>query len=146
MGDVSPKSLISVVPFDFTFGGPNLFCSRLPTMNIQIVLFDGFDELDVFAPFEVLHMAALLVPDMQVKLVSPGPVEQVTSNRSIQVQTQGMLGQLAPDLVVVPGGGWIDDAPQGARAEHRRGVLPAALAKLHADGVIMASVCTGAML
>jgi transcriptional regulator GlxA family with amidase domain len=49
-------------------------------------------------------------------------------------------------VVIVPGGGWIDRSPQGARAEAQRGVLPAVLAELHRGGTVVASVCTGAML
>src|SRR5262249_37090284 len=36
--------------------------------------------------------------------------------------------------------------PRGARVEAERGALPAALARLHAAGTILAGVCTGAML
>lgn len=115
-------------------------------MHIQIILFDGFDELDVFAPFEVLHMATRFKPDLQVQLVSLDKVEHVVSGRGIQVRAQGCLGEPKPDLIIVPGGGWMDRSPQGARAEHERGVLPARIRELHVDGAIAASVCTGAML
>jgi transcriptional regulator GlxA family with amidase domain len=56
----------------------------------------------------------------------------------------GVLGD--PDLVLVPGGGWNDGSPQGARAEARRGDIPRALAARHAAGRRVGSVCTGAML
>jgi transcriptional regulator GlxA family with amidase domain len=56
----------------------------------------------------------------------------------------GVLGD--PDLVLVPGGGWSDRAGAGAWAEARRGVLTAALARRHAAGGRVGSVCTGAML
>ncbi|MCA1696894.1 MAG: DJ-1/PfpI family protein, partial [Actinobacteria bacterium] len=36
--------------------------------------------------------------------------------------------------------------PQGAWAEFQRGELPAAIARLHQAGAIVATVCTGAML
>ena len=31
-------------------------------MHAQIVLFDGFDPLDVVAPYEVLHAGAIAAP------------------------------------------------------------------------------------
>jgi transcriptional regulator GlxA family with amidase domain len=50
------------------------------------------------------------------------------------------------DILLVPGGGWVGRAPQGARAEVERGTIPAAIAHLHQNGGAIASVCTGAML
>jgi transcriptional regulator GlxA family with amidase domain len=49
-------------------------------------------------------------------------------------------------LILVPGGGWNDRSPQGARAEVASGVIPKHLARLHGEGTIIAAVCTGAML
>jgi transcriptional regulator GlxA family with amidase domain len=51
-----------------------------------------------------------------------------------------------PNLIVVPGGGWIGRAATGARVEAERGEIPTMLAQLHARGTVVASVCTGAML
>jgi transcriptional regulator GlxA family with amidase domain len=62
------------------------------------------------------------------------------------VCAEGKLGANRPDLIVVPGGGWITRSPAGAWAEAQRGALPNQLAQLHRDGVTTASVCTGAML
>jgi len=115
-------------------------------MNIQIVIFDGFDELDAVGPFEVLKLAGSLRPEIQTKMVTLDAVEQITANHGMQIRPQGRLGESAPDVVIVPGGGWIDQAPVGVREEVRRGMLPARLAQLHGAGATMASVCTGAML
>ena len=115
-------------------------------MNIQILIFEGFDELDAVGPFEVLKLAGSLTPEFQTQLVTLDAAEQITANHGMQVRPQGRLGESAPDIVIVPGGGWIDRAPVGAREEARRGVLPARIAQLHGAGVTMASVCTGAML
>jgi len=48
--------------------------------------------------------------------------------------------------VLVPGGGLLDGSPTGVLAEIERGAIPAALARLHAGGAVVASVCTGALL
>jgi putative intracellular protease/amidase len=37
-------------------------------MQITIVVFDGFDELDVFAPYEVLRRATEMGADLNVIL------------------------------------------------------------------------------
>ncbi|MFB6176115.1 MAG: DJ-1/PfpI family protein, partial [Halobaculum sp.] len=52
----------------------------------------------------------------------------------------------APDLLVVPGGGWNDRSMAGAWAEYQRGAIPDAVAAHHDAGATVASVCTGGML
>jgi transcriptional regulator GlxA family with amidase domain len=115
-------------------------------MNVQIVPFNGFDELDAIAPHEIWQMARELKPDLNVQLVTLDGAKDITASNGLRVQAQGQLGAIKPDLVVVPGGGWITRSPVGAWAEAQRGALPDRLAQLNHDGVIMASVCTGAML
>ena len=114
-------------------------------MKVQIVLYDGFDELDAIGPYEVLRNAALGAADLEVALVALRPVEKVTASHGLEVVPQGVLDDSA-DLVLVPGGGWVDRAERGAWGEARRGDLPRALASLHGGGAAVTSVCTGAML
>jgi transcriptional regulator GlxA family with amidase domain len=110
-----------------------------PAMNVEILLFDGFDELDVFGPFEGL------ADELDTTLVTLEGAREVTSARGIVVRAGRQLGE-RPDILVVPGGGWLDRAPQGARAEYERGAIPSAIAARHANGTTVASVCTGALL
>jgi len=49
-------------------------------------------------------------------------------------------------MLIVPGGGWNSRSPRGARAEVARGDLPRLLAREHARGTAVASVCTGGMV
>jgi transcriptional regulator GlxA family with amidase domain len=112
---------------------------RIAAMQIEILLFDGFDDLDAFGPYEVLTNGGL-----DARLVTLEPRDAVTTSHGARVIPHGVLGQ--PDLVLVPGGGWNSGAPAGARAEADRGELPAALARRHAAGGRVGSVCTGAML
>ncbi|MFI5275866.1 MAG: DJ-1/PfpI family protein, partial [Ktedonobacterales bacterium] len=114
------------------------------TMRAEIILYDGFDDLDAFAPHEVLRRAAAVVADFSVDLVTVDDAESVTSAYGVALGTPQRLGQ--PDLLLVPGGGWAARALQGARAEAERGVIPAALAEAQARGATIATVCTGAML
>ncbi len=116
-------------------------------MLIQIVLFHGFDELDVIAPFEVLKNAAAAGANLQVELVTLADTQEITAAHGLQVRVAGRLGNgPLPDILLVPGGGWNNHAPQGARAEVQRGELPSAIARLHTEGTTIASVCTGGML
>lgn len=116
-------------------------------MQIEIVLFDGFDELDALAPYEVLQRAAEAGADLRVALVTLGGAEMVTAFHGLRVRPDGRLGQDGrPDVLIVPGGGWNHRGPYGTRVEAERGELPAAIARLHAVGTVVAAVCTGAML
>ncbi len=116
-------------------------------MKVQIVLFPGYDELDVIAPYEVLRNAARAGADVQTELVTLDGAEETTAGHDLRVRTKGCLDRDArPDLLLVPGGGYAARAPQGAWAEAQRGELPAAIAALHKAGTIIAAVCTGTML
>jgi transcriptional regulator GlxA family with amidase domain len=120
--------------------------STQPITRIAIVLFDGFDELDAVGPFEVFKNAARSGAPVEVRLARLGGPGTVRASHGLQVHVDSGLDQ-GVDLVLVPGGGW--NAPPGtpgARAEVERGLLPSAIAKLHADGAMVASVCTGAMI
>jgi transcriptional regulator GlxA family with amidase domain len=109
-------------------------------MHVQILLYDGFDELDAVGPYEVLSGAGL-----PTELVTLEPAERVTASHGAVFVPHAVLGE-RPDLLVVPGGGWSARKPVGTRGEYERGVVPAAIAARHAAGSRVASVCTGAML
>jgi transcriptional regulator GlxA family with amidase domain len=114
-------------------------------MNICIVIYDGADEIDCIGPLEVFRRAALLSGDMEASLVTLGPQAEVTLAHGLKVRPDGVLfGR--PDLVVVPGGGWMNRSSRGVRAEIQRGQLGTTIAELHASGTLMAGVCTGAMV
>ena len=108
-------------------------------MTIEILLFDGFDDLDAFGPFEVLRTAG-----MHGAVGDGGGRATVTSAGGARIVPDGVLGD--PELVLVPGGGWNDRSGRGAYYEAQRGVIPARLAERHRRGRRVGSVCTGAML
>lgn len=113
-------------------------------MRIEIVVFDGFDPLDVIAPWEVFVRAAAFDADFEVALVRPDGAGPVTTAYGLQMQIAETLG--TPDGVLVPGGSWVDAADTGVRREIRRGTLPHAIAELSTSVRWVASVCTGALL
>jgi len=114
--------------------------------EITVVVYDGFDELDAVAPYEVFSNAAARGCDLDVSLRALDAEETVTASHGLRVEVDGLLGDADPDLVVVPGGGWNDRADASAWAEAQKGDLPRALAALHERGVELAAVCTGGML
>jgi transcriptional regulator GlxA family with amidase domain len=117
-------------------------------MHVAILLYDGFDELDAIAPFEVFANAADAGADCTVSLRTLDDDLQVTASHGLRVEADGTLDALDtnPDLLVVPGGGWNDRSSAGAWTEAERGTIPDRVASLHADGVALAAVCTGGML
>ncbi|SFC15205.1 DJ-1/PfpI family protein [Halobiforma haloterrestris] len=109
----------------------------------EIVLFDGFDELDAIGPYEVFENAADLGADLETRLVTlEGDDDIVAASHGLGVESQGTLGE--PDLLVVPGGGWTGEG--GVRAVVEDGSLPDAVDERYTAGATVASVCTGAMI
>ena len=120
------------------------------TTRIDILLYDGFDELDAIAPFEVFENAARAGADCAVSLVTHEKQDRVTASHGLDVGVDGVLAAPGdpdtPDLLLVPGGGWSGEGEQGVRREYESGDLPEAITAHHTAGATIASVCTGAML
>jgi transcriptional regulator GlxA family with amidase domain len=115
-------------------------------MKTQIVLYDGFDELDAVAPYEVLVAAAKRGAPFEVELAHLEGAREVVGSQGLAARATAALAERL-DLLVVPGGRWADRSSLvGARVEAERGTLPRAIGRIHAGGAQVASVCTGAML
>jgi len=114
-------------------------------MHAEILLFDGFDELDALGPWEVFAGLASVRDDVTARLVTLEGERDVRADHGAVVRAQGALSQ-RPDLLLVPGGGWFDRTPEGVWAQAERGEIPAAIAARRAAGSTIASVCTGALL
>jgi transcriptional regulator GlxA family with amidase domain len=74
-------------------------------MHAQLVLFDGFDPLDVVGPFEVLAAGADAVGgDLIVELVSAeGPRPVVSGTLGLVLHATAQLDPAKPGYVIVPG-------------------------------------------
>ncbi|WP_158058773.1 DJ-1/PfpI family protein [Halorussus halophilus] len=116
------------------------------TTEITILIYQGFDELDAVAPYEVFDTAATHGGDLEVSLRTLDPTDRITASHGLRIEPDGVLRDTDPDIVVVPGGGWNDRAPESAWAEAEKGDVPDALAELHQRGATLAAVCTGGML
>ncbi|MEV6561091.1 DJ-1/PfpI family protein [Nocardia sp. NPDC051756] len=75
-------------------------------MLAQFVLFDGFDPMDVIAPFEILGAGGLVTDGLlEVELVSAEGAREVPSGvPPISLRATGKLAPQRADLVIVPGG------------------------------------------
>ncbi len=115
-------------------------------MRVQIVMFSGVEELDALGPYEVLAYARRLGAEVEPLLVTAGPVGAMVARHGTELIVNAGLSPQSADVVVVPGGGYGDRSDQGVWAEIQRGELPATLGAAPRPGLIMASVCSGAML
>lgn len=127
-------------------------------MRAQIVLFDGFDPMDVVAPFEVLYAGgAASGGALSPELVSAEGAREVPSGNGMPLRATGVLDPEGVDLVVVPGA--VGSLPAPGAEEIDEGSipailgralttdLPALLGRAVADpGTLVATVCGGALL
>lgn len=113
-------------------------------MRIEIVVFDGMDELDAVVPFEVLSNAVMLGADWEIALVGVREPGRVVGAHGMQLEVTESLG--SPGAIIVPGGGWGDRAAKGSWQLAQEGYLPDRLRELAPGCEWVASVCTGAML
>ncbi|WP_053732338.1 DJ-1/PfpI family protein [Nocardia sp. NRRL S-836] len=114
-------------------------------MRVHIVVFDGMDDLDVVGPFAVLGMAARAGLGVSVGLTAPGDPSHATTRGGLPLYPGPWAPQDA-DVLIVPGGGYAPGEGAGVRAEIADGRLPAALADAVRPDLVLASVCTGALL
>lgn len=115
-------------------------------MEITILAYDGFDELDAVGPYEVFENAADAGADCSASLRTVDPAEAVTASHGLTIQPDGPLDAVDPDLLLVPGGGWNDRSAAGAWSVAEEGRVPDRIRELHDSGVSLAGVCTGGMI
>jgi transcriptional regulator GlxA family with amidase domain len=109
-------------------------------MRIDIVVFDGMDELDAVGPLEVLRRAAF-----DVRLVAVDQQKTVTCAYGLTINADGGPRSDA-EVVVFPGGGWVGRAEKGVRAEVESERWKAFIQQAESRGAVLTSVCTGAMI
>ncbi len=124
----------------------SLMTSKKPEMEIAILVYEGFDELDAIGPYEVFANAADAGADCTVSLRTVDSAQTVTASHALTIETDGTLDAVDPDLLLVPGGGWNDRSAAGAWSVAEGGTVPDVLAEYYDAGVSLAGVCTGGMI
>ena len=115
-------------------------------MRVDIVLYDGVDELDFVGPMEVLRAAGRAGCDIEVRLRSRFETTVVTGSFGLRIIPDGVFEPGSADVVIVPGGGWATRDVIGTWGEVERGEWLPLLREAAESGSTMVSVCTGAML
>lgn len=113
-------------------------------MRANILVYNGVEELDVIGPYRVLQHAARLGADLELALVTLEPRRQVTAEGGLRILPDRVLDG-APDLLFVPGGGWLNRAARGLYAQISDGNLLRRLKEVHRAGTTVAGVNTGSM-
>ncbi|MET9496181.1 DJ-1/PfpI family protein [Streptomyces sp. NPDC006552] len=105
-------------------------------MHVQIVLFDGFDPLDVIAPFEVFHAGGTASGGgVEVALVSAeGPRDVVSGTGGLTLRATAALDPARGGLVVVPGASGPVGAESAAEAVGVGGAAPSTAEAADEDG------------
>lgn len=114
---------------------------RRTPLRVHTVLYDGVEEQDFAGPVEVLG----ILPDQikQTFVTADGP-RTVITNSALEIVVRAPWSPQSADVIIVPGAGLGEGS--GTQKEIRRGVLPKALAGARRPGLILASVCAGALL
>jgi transcriptional regulator GlxA family with amidase domain len=113
---------------------------------IDIVVFDGLDELDALGPMEVFRTAAAFGGGLATRLVTRTPQDVVRCAHELEFRPDGVFEPGAADVLMVPGGGWSNRADVGVWGEVQRGDLLGPIRLGAAAARVVAGVCTGTML
>lgn len=121
---------------------------RTGPLRVDIVMFDGVEELDCVAPYEALSMAGVHSGrGTEVRYVTTGRPRPVRAAFGSLIHVEHRWAPEEADLIVVPGGGaYTRREGPGIWDEIHRGVLPRALAAAPRPGLTISAVCTGTML
>jgi transcriptional regulator GlxA family with amidase domain len=108
---------------------------------IAVVLFEGAEELDYAGPWEVLASWAQLHPDDGVDVFTVATTtEPIRSAKGLRVLADYTWETApTPDVVLVPGGAGVYPLLEDAGLHER-------LRRLAANGALVTSVCTGALV
>lgn len=120
--------------------------SAVRPLRVQIVAFDGVEELDLFGPLEVFAGAAAMGHPVTVELVTSGRPGRVRGSFGTEWEVPGAWRPQAADVLVVPGGGFRRRDGAGVWAEIKKGVLPRALRRAARPSLTLMGVCTGVIV
>jgi transcriptional regulator GlxA family with amidase domain len=115
-------------------------------MLVDIIVYDGLDEMDAFGPLEVLRSAGDLGADLRAQLVTREHQVEVRGAYGVRFVPDARYEPGAAEIVIVTGGGWATRADVGAWGEYSRGDWLPLLARAATVSRVIAGVCTGTML
>jgi transcriptional regulator GlxA family with amidase domain len=115
-------------------------------MLVDIVTYQGVDEMDALGPLEVFRRAGQSGADVTVRLLTREPQDLVSGAYGLAFRPDARYVDEPRDVLLVPGGGWAARASTGAWAQVQQGDWLPLLRAARRSARIMAGVCTGTML
>lgn len=116
-------------------------------LRVQVVVFDGAEELDYTGPFEIFSLAARMSSGaVRVALVTGDQPGEITALHGTRLTVTKGLAPADADLIVVPGGGYGNKTGPGIWGEIIKGTIPAALRAAPRPGLTISALCTGPIL
>jgi len=110
------------------------------TTSVDILLFDDVEELDFVGPWEVFSVANRLSPgSFPTRLVSIGSASIVARYGLRVGGLENLYDRNIPRVLVLPGG-------PGRKTVMRDPKLLEYVRRIHAEGSLLTSVCTGAFV
>jgi transcriptional regulator GlxA family with amidase domain len=117
---------------------------------VQIILFDGFDPMDVVAPYEVLSAGGdISGGQLQAELVSFEGARRVNSGiRGLSLDAVGPIDLERADLFVVPGAAASNtaDIPGLLAAAAQSGLAEVIGAAMQRPNITVTTVCGGSLV
>lgn len=87
-------------------------------MDVEVLLFEGVDELDAIESYETFRLAS---DPIDARLVTPDPTNIVEARNGLRVEPDDTL-LASSDAFFIPGGGWNDPGP-GVKYEYEHGEI-----------------------
>ncbi|MEO5899391.1 MAG: DJ-1/PfpI family protein [Ilumatobacteraceae bacterium] len=115
-------------------------------VTVDIVVFDGVDEMDFVGPLEVIRSAERLGAGISARLVTREPQQLVAGGYGLGFVPDGTYVPGKAGVTIVTGGGWVGRDERGAWGEVQRGDWLPLLAESARRGVVLCGVCTGTLL
>ncbi|MCX4524103.1 MULTISPECIES: DJ-1/PfpI family protein [unclassified Streptomyces] len=116
-------------------------------LRVHVVMYDGVEELDFAAPYEVFSAARFFTDrEIDLRYVTATRPGVVRAAYGTQVTVEHAWAPRSADVLLVPGGGYARRDSPGVWAEIRGGTLPRKLAAAVRPGLTLGAVCTGTML
>ncbi len=116
-------------------------------LRVQVLVFDGAEELDYTGPYEIFSVAGRMSSGaVTVSLVTGDQPGEVTALHGTRLTVDEGLRHAEADLLVVPGGGYGQRNGPGIWGEIAKGTIPAALRAAPRPGLTISALCTGTIL
>ncbi len=116
-------------------------------LRVQVLVFDGAEELDYTGPYEVFAVAGRMSSGaVKVSLVTAGRPGEITAFHGMRLTVAKRLSAADADLLVVPGGGYGQRNGPGIWGEIAKGTIPSALRAAPRTGLTISALCTGTIL